>query len=165
MSTTIPDVPEGPLSARDPRWESATRGLLSIVCTVPIASLVTVSHLDLPLHIALIAFAVAIPCLLAGAYWDLIKPKPQADDPAARRAAVEYLDLFSRLTALVGFPATAVGFIAFFWHLWPVAALVLILGAFVAQVAVLSMTLAAGWRDPRRMRKQNRTRPRQRPAQ
>jgi hypothetical protein len=54
---------------------------------------------------------------------------------------------------------------AFFWHLWTVAALVLILGAFLAPAAVIGMSLKVGWRDPRRMRRPNQSRPRQKPAQ
>jgi len=109
------------------------------VCLAFVYVLLTMPKLTLPLHIALIAFAVAAPSLLAN-YAIATNARPKN---GTNNLFVQALwEMGTILGVGVGAIATAVGVLAIVWNLYPPAMWVL-LGWSVA-VTILIPLLAAG---------------------
>src|SRR5271165_2640520 len=104
--------------------------VLGGICVVFLVAMVGVPRLDTPMRVALISFVVAIPFLLEEVFWSSIKTPLLIHGsrftgfvPRAMSAAAFWM-------SSIGYAATVVGFVALVWHLWPLAALVLI-GVFI----------------------------------
>lgn len=113
--------------------------VLGGICVVFLVAMIGVPRLDTPMRIALISFVVAIPFLLEEVFWSSIKTpllihgsRFTAFVPRAMSAAAFWM-------SAIGYAATVVGFVAIVWHLWSLAALVLI-GVFIlSQLAVAAL--------------------------
>jgi uncharacterized membrane protein YkvI len=148
MSTEPPDLPPEPpevTSVGHPvkwqflRWvkdNPSTQGrrqasmVLGGICIVFLVAMIGVPRLDTPMRVALLSFVVAVPFLVEEVFWSSIETpllihgsRFTAFVPRAMSAAAFWM-------SAVGYVAAIVGFIAIVWHLWTLAALVLI-GVFI----------------------------------
>jgi len=107
-----------------PRQRAASTALTGI-CIVFVVAMIAVPHMDTPLHIALIAFVIAIPFLSL----ELITAGVKVPFRVHGTRFIFFpkaLSVASWLMSSIGYLALVLGFVAIVWHLWPLAALVLI---------------------------------------
>lgn len=108
--------------------------VLSAICTVFVVAMISLPRLDTALHVALLAFAIAIPLLANELYVHFLKSVIRAIDQLTSDV-LKFLGMASAYMSILGYLAATVGFFAFFWHLWEPAAFAL-LGALVLTVIV-----------------------------
>jgi hypothetical protein len=138
-----------------PRRRAASTALTGI-CIVFVVAMIAVPHLDAPLHIALIAFVVAIPFLSQEILMAGVKV-PFRVHYTRLIFFPKSLSVASWLMSSIGYVAVAVGFVAIVWHLWPLAALVLIGaygGVFIATALLAAVLFIARLMKLPRVKKQ-----------
>ena len=119
-----------------PRGRQA-QAFLGGICVVFIVALVSSPHLDRALHVALLAFVVAIPFLLEEVFWGSLKLPLRFHGPRFETFMSRAASMASFWLSGIGYAAAGAGFVAVVWHLWPLAAVVLVAGMIVVQILVV----------------------------
>lgn len=127
------------------------------VCIAIMLALLGLPRLDQPLHVALIALAVAAPLLILDFFIAPARPKPGT--AYLVRQGLWYSGWI--VGDLIGSIAVVVGIGAIIWHLYPTAVRVLV-GSFVGSFVVwgclaLPVTFILGWRRQRQDKKAGKT--------
>lgn len=159
MSTEPSNLPPAPKSKQNPSTiglavrlaeqtkdrpatprRTAASATLSGICLVFVVAMIAVPRLDTPLRVALLTFVVAIPFMFQEIMLAGVKIPFRVHAPRIIFLP-KTLSVASWLLSSIGYLAAAVGFVGIVWHLWELAALVLI-GSFVV-LLIMTVALAA----------------------
>ena len=125
-----------------PRGRQAGAALGGI-CIVFIVALMSGTRLDMSLHVALLAFVVAIPFLLEELIWGSLNLPMRFHGsrfPAFFARSMSYAAFWM---SAIGYFAAGVGFIAVVWHLWPFAAVVLVVLSILVPFATMAVAFVS----------------------